>query len=395
MGLVKNRTFYTYNDVTIMPGIISEIEHRSECEPWNEDGMLPLFTAPMDTVVSESNFNLFEENHINAILPRTVPLNTRKYYSTKGKWAAYSLKEFSDVFCNEDDKLPTTHKLKALIDVANGHMKIIFDLADKAKKIYGDDLLLMGGNIANPKTYEEYARHGFWGVRCGIGGGCGCITSSNLGIHYPIASLLTEIYRIKKEIVDDYKNLPYIIADGGIRNYSDIIKAVGILGADYVMIGSVFAKMLESAASKVMYRGFSDRGKKIQLRFPIERYRDFSFRDDCWYAKYTDEFIEELKAKGRASEKGEEKAIGEISATFYGMASREGQIALNGAKTKTSEGLKKTLKVEYTMSGWVNNFTDYLRSAMSYTNCHNIKEFNPDNVDGIIISQEAQKSINK
>ena len=77
------------------------------------------------------------------------------------------------------------------------------------------------------------------------------------------------------------------------------------------------------------------------------------------------------------------------------MASRQGQIALNGAKVKTSEGIMKQLKVEYTMEGWIKNFIDYLRSAMSYTNCHNIKEFNPDNVDGIIISQEAQKSINK
>ena len=340
MGLIENRMYYTYNDVTIVPSIVSNIEHRSECEPWDEHGMLPLFTAPMDTVISEDNFNLFEENHINAILPRTAPLDTRKFYSTKGRWAAYSLKEFSDVFCNEDDKLPTTHKLKALIDVANGHMQIMFDLADKAKKIYGDDLLLMGGNIANPKAYEEYARHGFWGVRCGIGGGCGCITSSNLGIHYPIASLLTEIYRTKKEIVDDYKNLPYIIADGGIRYYSDIIKAVGILGADYVMIGSVFAKMAESAAPK-------------------------------------------------------QEIDGETYATFYGMASREGQIAMNGQKTKTSEGVKKLLKVEYTMEGWTRNFIDYLRSAMSYTNCHNIKEFNPDNVDGIIISQNAVNAVNK
>ena len=372
MGLIDERIHYTYNDVTIVPTVVSDIKHRSECEPWNEDGMLPLFTAPMDTVVSESNFNLFEENHINAILPRTAPLDTRKFYSTKGKWAAYSLNEFSEVFCNEDDKLPTTHKLKVLIDVANGHMKIIFDLADKAKKIYGDNLLLMGGNIANPKVYEEYARHGFWGVRCGIGGGCGCITSSNLGIHYPIASLLTEIYRIKKEIVDDYENLPYIIADGGIRNYSDIIKAVGILGADYVMIGSVFAKMFESASQKVY---------GTMLGIDINSFRDLHYNgnDAGWEGTY----------------EGEKYNIGPVYATFYGMASREGQIAMNGAKTKTSEGVKKSLEVEYTMEGWTENFTDYLRSAMSYTNCHNIKEFNPDNVDGIIISQEAQKSINK
>ena len=125
-----------------------------------------------------------------------------------------------------------------------------------------------------------------------------------------------------------------------VRNYCDVIKAVGALGADYVMVGSVFAKMAESAAPK-------------------------------------------------------EEKDGEIYAIFYGMASRQGQIALSGAKTKTSEGIMKHLKVEYTMEGWTNNLIDYLRSAMSYTNCHNIKEFNPNNVDSIIISLEAQKSINK
>ena len=338
MGLIENRTYYTYNDVTIVPSVVSNIKHRSECEPWDNDGMLPLFTAPMDTVISEDNFRLFEENHINAILPRTAPLDTRKFYSTKGRWAAYSLKEFSDVFCNEDDKLSTTHKLKGLIDVANGHMQVIFDLADKAKSIYGDDLLLMGGNIANPNTYEEYARHGFWGVRCSVGTGCGCLSTSNTGIHMPIASLINDIAKIKKEISDDYRCLPYIIADGGIRNYSDIIKSLA-LGSDYVMVGSVFAKMLESAAPK------------------------------------------------------DKNENGELVATFYGMASRQGQIALNGAKTKTSEGLMKQLKVEYTMEGWTKNFIDYLRSAMSYVGVKELHGFR--NAKLIVNSENAIKAVNK
>ena len=393
MGKIENRVYYTYDDLTIRPGIISPIQHRSECVPLDNDGKLPLFTAPMNTVVNKDNFDLFESNSIHAILPRTESLEDRIRYSINGMWAAYSLKEFSDVFCNKDNKLPTDHKLKALIDVANGHMSIIFDLAKKAKLIYGDDLMLMGGNIANPKTYELYAEAGFWGVRVSIGTGSGCLSSSNTSIHVPIATLINDMYNFRNSIHDKYDKFPCIIADGGIRNYRDAIKALA-LGADYVMIGSVFAKMLESAASKVMYRGFSDRGKKIRLRFPIERYRDFSFRDDCWYAKYTDEFIEELKAKGRASEKGEEKAIGEINATFYGMASREGQIALNGAKTKTSEGLKKTLKVEYTMSGWVNNFTDYLRSAMSYVGVNTLDDFRKQAVL-VVNSENAINAVNK
>ena len=72
---------------------------------------------------------------------------------------------------------------------------------------------------------------------------CGCLSTSNTGIHYPIASLINDIVQIRDEISSKYDKLPKIIADGGIRNYSDAIKALA-LGSDYVMIGSVFAKML-------------------------------------------------------------------------------------------------------------------------------------------------------
>ena len=330
MALIK-KTQYTYKDVTIVPSIVSHIEHREECNPYYEDGMLPLFTAPMDTVVNDKNFDLFEQNHINAILPRIeqYPIDVRVEYATKGKWAAFSLKEFEKIFCNEHKKLPTTHKIKALIDVANGHMDLIIELSKNAKAIYGKNIEIMAGNIANPKTYLEYAKAGIDYVRCGIGSGFGCLSTSNTGVHWPMASLINKIKDEKNKIEGEYygigsigttfKSVPKIIADGGIRNYSDIIKALA-LGADYVMVGSVFAKMYESAAQK-------------------------------------------------------EEKDGEIFATFYGMASREGQIAMNGKKTKTSEGVKKLIKVEYRMQGWVENFIDYLRSAMSYTGNDTLEKF--------------------
>ena len=41
----------------------------------------------------------------------------------------------------------------------------------------------------------------------------------------------------------------------------------------------------------------------------------------------------------------------------------------------TSEGVEIIIKVEYNLKGWIENFADYLRSAMSYCNVNNISDF--------------------
>ena len=172
MGLIKNKVYYTYTDVTILPGVISDIEHRKECIPLDENGMLPLFTAPMDTVVDEHNYQQFTDEMIYAILPRTVSFETRLSYSIKNRWAAYSLAEFEIAFCTESSKLDESNGIKALIDIANGHMKKVLDLIRAAKNIYGQNITIMVGNIANPYTFEKLSKAGADFIRCGIGSGC-------------------------------------------------------------------------------------------------------------------------------------------------------------------------------------------------------------------------------
>ncbi len=63
----------------------------------------------------------------------------------------------------------------------------------------------------------------------------GALTSKNVGVGYPMASLIKECYDISCILDKPAK----IVADGGMKNYSDIIKALG-LGADMVMLGSIF-----------------------------------------------------------------------------------------------------------------------------------------------------------
>lgn len=361
---------YSYNDIAIVPAPISTVEHRSDCNPYLNDGMLPIFTAPMSSVVNENNFKLFEEQKINAILPRSVQLETRMHYVRNGKWAAFSLTETEEMFSKKFD---TTFKPKVLIDVANGHMQKLYETVKKIKSVWGEkNIIIMIGNIANPLTYKEVVDCGADYVRCSIGSGMGCITSSNVSINYPTASLIQETYLIKKQIAEkngvSMETLPKIIADGGIRNYSDVIKALA-LGANYVMIGGLFCSLIESAGKTY----FNDMEiLPLTKHTVIERNGTFTIKDNETQGLY---------------------AASNLTKKFYGMASKQGQIDMYGQKTKTAEGISKTINVTTNLSKWVDNMVSYLQSAMSYTNIYRVGDF--ENVTTIVMSTNSYVSINK
>ena len=377
--MLKTNIRYGYNDVMIQPAVVSGINHRSECNPYIEDGMLPIFTAPMSTVVDTQNYDLFYENHLFAILPRNINWEIRKEWIYKGKWVAVSLGEFEDFICKEDNfrQYPKDYHLRIVIDVANGHMKKIFMLSCLAKIIHGNHLEIMSGNIANPKTYDDYCGAYIDYVRVGIGGGAGCITSSNTGIHDGIASLLNDINSYKAYRKANGKFYTKVVADGGIRGYSDVIKALA-LGADYVMIGSVLAQTVASAAP--IY-------KKNKIgAVATEPFSEVTTKDI--------RPLNEDKCLGKWVDKNG-KVYGHLYKEFYGMASKYGQISINGEKTKTSEGIKKELEVTTNLDTWVDNMTAYLRSAMSYCNITDVKRFTPTNVTVQVISNNTVNSINK
>lgn len=419
--MIQNIKGYSYNDLTVVPSTISNVNSRSECNPFIKDNMLPIFTAPMASVVNFENYETFLDNGIIPIIPRNISLEVRKDLMDDQQWVALSLKEFEDLFIgNYMDRIGDfrTHYFICL-DIANGHMQSLYEKCHTAKKnaIAGKyKLTIMTGNIANPETYKwicEFNRlcgnNVIDYIRVGIGGGAGCITSSNVSIHYPQASLIDECYQVKQSLLSLHDHLgelkfkesafPKIVADGGIRNYDHVIKALA-LGADYVMIGSIFAQCIESAGEKTN----KNINQKMPLRFPIKKYRDFEIDGNGnWWAYYIDESIKSLskpwqdevdkykndtvgtntdlylnayeKLKNKLNDLQQKKFIGPIDVKFFGMASADGQKSISGKKTKTAEGITKYLPVKYTLSSWVENMISYLRSAMSYCDCFKLKEF--------------------
>lgn len=356
---------YSLKDVSIVPAAVSSIDSRSQCKPYTNEGMLPLFTAPMSSVVSLDNYTLFEESKIRPIIPRNIDFETRKDMCSQ-TWCAFSLKEFEDLFC--DGNIIDDKKRHVLIDIANGNMLKLHGSINLAKSIYGNNLIIMAGNVANPETYEALSNAGCDYVRCSVGSGSACITASNTGIFYPSASLVRECFEISQNI----NNPAYIVADGGVRNYDDIIKYLA-LGADYVMCGSVFGKMLESAGETIVYNDLLNKYGSNQTKFCVNSVVD----------QYSEE-INALFTNGKFK----------LTKTFYGMSTKRAQKELGNTVLKTSEGIERQIKVEYTMNQWVENFTDYLRSAMSYTDSKTLSDFIGE-VQIVLLSNASHASINK
>jgi IMP dehydrogenase/GMP reductase len=368
---------YALSDVTIQPAVLSDIDSRGCCNPFCDDGMLPLFTAPMTTVIDGDNYDLFKENNITPIIPRTVDIKERMEFLCKGEWCAFGLDETRKIFLGDDndstfvdyhntissfETSENCKSIKILIDIANGHMQKLYDTVKLIKEKY-DDVKLMVGNIANPLTYKICCEYGVDYVRVGIGGGSVCLTSSNTSIHFPLASLLSEINVIKKQYEEDGYFTTKIIADGGIKDYADIIKCLA-LGADYCMCGNAFSQMLETPGEIYTYLDESSKYVYGEYKNWVFDYLPIKDKFEIQEGRvYCDELNKEiLKDKKLFKEN-------------YGMSTKKAQIEMGKNELKTSEGKVKEIEVKYTMKQFRNNLIDYLRSGMSYTGKRNLKEF--------------------
>lgn len=317
---------YNYDDLIIAPPIISAIKHRSECNVMY-DGTLPIFIAPMPGILSTKNIDTFKNNHLIPIISRA------DNFSRNDEWTSISL-DTAKKIATQELELDSN---KWCIDIANGHMSKLYQICAKIKQLH-PNVLLMVGNIANCETLLIADRAGVDYIRIGIGCGSQCITSSNVGIGFPQASLIDKCYRYKQARKLNVK----LIADGGIKNYSDVIKALA-LGADYVMIGTLFASFYESA---IPFMNTSLlQGKQLLYNASTEEEKR--------------RLIKQF----------------ELQKEFFGASTKEVQQLFSKKKLHTSEGKTSVLDVKYTIQQWTENMIDYLKSAMSYCNCRTLEEF--------------------
>jgi IMP dehydrogenase/GMP reductase len=209
---------YDFDDILIEPAKVSYVESRKNIKL----DYFPLIIAPMESVIDENNYNFFMDQDFSITYPRNKTFYASDLKNRKPLFfKSYGL-EFDAYYHYYIDGLVNT---PILIDVANGNMSSILDKIKELKTGYQyRNIKIMVGNVASPDTFLNLAKAGADYIRIGVGNGSACTTTVQTGIGYPMASLIKECSIMKYE-----EGLStQIVADGGFRNYSEIIKALAL-----------------------------------------------------------------------------------------------------------------------------------------------------------------------
>jgi len=139
------------------------------------------------------------------------------------------------------------------VDVANGYMEQLVHFCKKMRETFPNQILI-AGNVVSREMVEELIINGTVDiVKVGIGSGSVCTTRLQTGVGMPQLSAVLECADAAHGCGG------HIVSDGGIVHPGDIGKAFGG-GADFVMMGSMFAGHDESAGELV-----EEDGKKYKV----------------------------------------------------------------------------------------------------------------------------------
>ncbi|MDL2271464.1 IMP dehydrogenase [Desulfovibrio sp. OttesenSCG-928-I05] len=151
------------------------------------------------------------------------------------------------------DCLPRSEALLAagvdvlVLDSAHGHSANVLKAIREVKAAF-PNCQLIAGNIATYEGAKAILEAGADTVKVGIGPGSICTTRIVAGIGVPQVTAVIEASKAAREMDR------CLIADGGIKYSGDIVKSLAV-GANSVMIGSLFAGTEESPGETVLYQG--------------------------------------------------------------------------------------------------------------------------------------------
>lgn len=310
----------TYDDVLLVPQY-SDIESRKEIDISSVlDNKIelssPIISSPMDTVTEDSMAIAMSASGGMGIVHRYNDIDEQVSLienlckaGVKNPAAAIGV---TGDFLDRATALYDAGTKILCVDIAHGHHALMKDTLRQLREVFGSEVHLMAGNVATKDGYDALVDWGADSVRCNIGGGSICSTRIQTGHGVPGLQTIFDCAASNRDVP--------IIADGGIKNSGDIVKALAA-GADFIMVGSLLAGTDETPGVVVTERG----GKSYKL--------------------------------------------------YRGMASREAQNAWRGRLTSAPEGVSTTVPYRGPVADILYNLNMGIRSGFSYSGARSLTEF--------------------
>ncbi len=338
---IEDEIKLTFDDVLIRPKrstLVSRsevvLERQFKFKHTNEIWTgVPIFSANMDTTGTfETAITLQKHKMLTAI---------HKFYSIKD-WEQNVEKldpNFISVTVGQSkEDLQLGQKIFSLnsdikylcIDVANGYREDFINSVKNYRESFPDKIII-AGNVATREMTEALILAGADIVKIGIGPGSVCTTRSVAGVGYPQLSSISECSDAAHGLGG------HVMADGGCKYPGDVSKAFGA-GADYVMLGGMFA-------------GHKESGGELVANEEGVQYKD-----------------------------------------FYGMSSTKAQQTYYGdlAEHRAPEGKKVRLRYKGELDKTVQSILGGMRSACSYVGAKKLKDL-PKSTTFIRVTQTTNE----
>ena len=305
----------SFDDVLLVPkhsDIVTRADVSLEVDIGTATSMkLPIFAAPMDTIMSNNMARTLYEAGGRGVMHRYCSIEEQlELVAGSGEdFECFAAVGVTGDYLERAVRLAEAGVAGVCVDVAHGHHTTVTAAIEKIRAAL-PSIHIMAGNVATLQGFEALADAGANSIRVGVGGGSICSTRIQTGHGVPTLQSVMECAVSSKDCL--------IIADGGIKTSGDIVKALAA-GADAVMVGRMLAGTSEAPGEVIQNPGSP----------PVKVYR--------------------------------------------GMASPEAQIAWRG-RYSSNEGVSRTVPLRGPASEVLFELDKGIRSGLSYSGARSISE---------------------
>jgi len=244
----------SYDDVCLMP-LPSNLDSRNDPSidlstnfTKNLKLKTPILSANMDSVTGADMVIALAELGSYGVLHRFYASDELFYKDVERVYQKTNAVAFS-VGANPEDltridkilDITGGNNIVVVVDVAHGHLSKCINQVKRIRNTFGAKLEIIAGNVVTPVGVADLIQAGVSAAKIGIGNGSHCSTRVVTGFGCPQLSAIMSA----RKVVNSLQTNVAIIADGGIRDSGDIVKALAA-GADTVMVGGLFAACEES-----------------------------------------------------------------------------------------------------------------------------------------------------